>query len=100
MKAKRIYNPSRIVALVVIGVMLFGLVYIRFAPGDAAVSVPQGAHAGLVTPLRGSDCRELLPLASRAIVPLLSCTFTGLPSDSRKPIRLRRSDSADDGTTR
>ena len=40
MKAKRIYSPSRIVALVVIGVMLFGLAYIGFAPGDAAVSVP------------------------------------------------------------
>ncbi len=49
MKAKRIYSPSRIVALVVIGVMLFGLAYIRFAPGDAAVSVPQGAHAGQLT---------------------------------------------------
>ena len=49
MKAKRIYTPSRIVALVVIGVMLFGLTYIGFAPGDAAVSVPQGAHAGELT---------------------------------------------------
>ena len=49
MKAKRIYTPSRIVALVVIGVMLFGLTYIGFAPGDAAVSVPQGAHAGQLT---------------------------------------------------
>ena len=49
MKSKRIYTPSRIVALVVIGVMLFGLAYIGFAPGDAAVSVPQGAHAGQLT---------------------------------------------------
>ena len=49
MKAKRIYTPSRIVALVVIGVLLFGLTYIGFAPGDAAVSVPQGAHAGQLT---------------------------------------------------
>ena len=49
MKTKRIYTPSRIVALVVIGVLLFGLVYIGFAPGDAAVSVPQGAHAGQLT---------------------------------------------------
>ncbi len=49
MKAKRIYTPSRIVALVVIGVLLFGLAYIGFAPGDAAVSVPQGAHAGQLT---------------------------------------------------
>src|SRR5271167_2944806 len=29
--------------------MLLGLTYIRFAPGDAAVSVPQGAHAGQLT---------------------------------------------------
>ena len=49
MKEKRIYTPSRIVALVVIGVLLFGLAYIGFAPGDAAVSVPQGAHAGQLT---------------------------------------------------
>ena len=49
MKAKRIYSPSRIVAMVVIGVMLLGLTYIGFASGDAAVSVPQGAHAGQLT---------------------------------------------------
>ncbi len=49
MKAKRIYTPTRIVALVVIGVMLFGLMYIRFAPGDAAASVPAGAKAGDLT---------------------------------------------------
>ena len=49
MKAKRIYTPSRIVALVVIGVLLLGLGYIGFAPGDNAVSVPQGAHAGQLT---------------------------------------------------
>jgi pimeloyl-ACP methyl ester carboxylesterase len=49
MKAKRIYTPSRIVALVVIGVLLFGLAYMGLATGDAAVSVPQGAHAGQLT---------------------------------------------------
>ena len=49
MKTKRIYTPSRIVALVVIGVLLLGLTYIGFAPGDAAVSVPPGAHAGQLT---------------------------------------------------
>ncbi len=49
MKAKRIYTPTRIVALVVIGVMLFGLTYIRFAPGGAAISVPAGAKAGDLT---------------------------------------------------
>ena len=42
----RAFTWARIVALAVIGVMLFGLTYIGFAPGDAAVSVPQGAHAG------------------------------------------------------
>jgi pimeloyl-ACP methyl ester carboxylesterase len=46
MKPKRIYTLTRIVALVVIGVMLSGLTYIRFAPGGAAVSVPAGAKAG------------------------------------------------------
>ena len=45
----RVFTWTRIVALVVIGVMLFGLTYIGFAPGDAAVSVPQGAHAGQLT---------------------------------------------------
>ncbi len=40
------FTWARIVALVVIGVMLLGLAYIGFAPGGAAVSVPQGAHAG------------------------------------------------------
>ena len=45
----RAFTWTRIVALVVIGVMLFGLTYIGFAPGDAAVSVPQGAHAGQLT---------------------------------------------------
>jgi pimeloyl-ACP methyl ester carboxylesterase len=49
MKAKRIYTPSRIVALAIIGAMLFGLMYIGSASGDAAVSVPQGAHAGQLT---------------------------------------------------
>jgi pimeloyl-ACP methyl ester carboxylesterase len=49
MKTKRIYNPSRIVALAVIGAMLFGLTYIGFTSGNATVSVPQGAHAGQLT---------------------------------------------------
>ncbi len=43
------FTWARIVALMVIGVMLLGLTYIGFAPGDAAVSVPQGAHAGQLT---------------------------------------------------
>jgi pimeloyl-ACP methyl ester carboxylesterase len=49
MKAKRIFNPKRIVALLVIGVVLSGLTYIRFAPGGAAISVPAGARAGELT---------------------------------------------------
>ncbi|HXQ28811.1 MAG TPA: hypothetical protein VN848_06035, partial [Gemmatimonadales bacterium] len=49
MKPKRIYSPTRIVALVVIGAMLLGLTYLRFAPGDAAASVPAGAKAGDLT---------------------------------------------------
>ena len=49
MKTKRIYNPSRIIALAIIGVMLLGLTYIGFASGGAAVSVPQGAKAGQLT---------------------------------------------------
>ena len=49
MKTKRIYNPSRIIALAIIGVMLLGLTYIGFASGGTAVSVPQGAKAGQLT---------------------------------------------------
>ena len=45
----RAFTWTRIVALVVIGVMLFGLTYIGFASGNAVVSVPQGAHAGQLT---------------------------------------------------
>ena len=49
MKAKRIFNAKRIVALVVIGVVLSGLTYIRFAPSGAAISVSAGAKAGDLT---------------------------------------------------
>src|SRR6202050_2490907 len=52
------FTWTRIAALVVIGVMLFGLAYIGFAPGDAAVSVPQGAHAGQLTMHRGTYSTE------------------------------------------
>ncbi len=48
-QSPKTFTWTRIVALVVIGVMLLGLTYIGFAPGDAAVSVPQGAHAGQLT---------------------------------------------------
>src|SRR5580700_3402960 len=48
-KRPKAFTWARVVALLVIGVMLLGLTYIGFAPGDAAVSVPQGAHAGQLT---------------------------------------------------
>jgi pimeloyl-ACP methyl ester carboxylesterase len=49
MKATRVFTPTRIVALAVIGVLVFGLGYLRFAPGDSTVSVPAGAKAGDLT---------------------------------------------------
>jgi pimeloyl-ACP methyl ester carboxylesterase len=49
MKATRSFTPTRIVALAVIGVLVFGLAYLRLAPGDTPVSVPDGAKAGDLT---------------------------------------------------
>jgi len=49
MKATRVFTLTRIVALTVIGVLVFGLAYLRFAPGDSTVSVPAGAKAGDLT---------------------------------------------------
>jgi pimeloyl-ACP methyl ester carboxylesterase len=49
MKAARVFTPTRIVALAVIGVLVFGLGYLRFAPGDSTVAVPAGAKAGDLT---------------------------------------------------
>jgi pimeloyl-ACP methyl ester carboxylesterase len=46
---RRAFTWARIVALVVIGVMLLGLTYLRLAPGGAAISVPAGAKAGDLT---------------------------------------------------
>jgi pimeloyl-ACP methyl ester carboxylesterase len=46
MKTTRVYPPTRIVALAVIAVLVLGLAYLRFAPGDTPVSVPAGAKAG------------------------------------------------------
>ena len=40
----RAFTPSRIVALALIGLMVLGLAYLRYAPGPAPVSVPAGAH--------------------------------------------------------
>ena len=42
-------TPARIVALAVIGLLVFGLAYVRFAPSCGPVSVPAGAKAGDLT---------------------------------------------------
>jgi pimeloyl-ACP methyl ester carboxylesterase len=42
----RTFTVARIVALSVIGLMVLGLAYLRFAPDGGSVSVPKGAHAG------------------------------------------------------
>jgi pimeloyl-ACP methyl ester carboxylesterase len=49
MKAASGFTPARIVALVVIGVLVSGLAYVRFAPGDETISVQAGARAGDLT---------------------------------------------------
>ncbi len=43
---KRVFTPGRIVGLVLIGLVVFGLGYLRFGSGEAAISVPAGAKAG------------------------------------------------------
>ena len=42
----RIFTLTRIVALTLIGLVVLGLAYLRFAPDGGSVSVPKGAHAG------------------------------------------------------
>jgi pimeloyl-ACP methyl ester carboxylesterase len=48
MKATRVFTPTRIVALAVIGALVLGLAYLRLSP-DAPVSVPPGAKPGDLT---------------------------------------------------
>jgi pimeloyl-ACP methyl ester carboxylesterase len=43
---KSIFTPARIAALLLMGIVVVGLAYLHFAPGDGAVSVPRGAKAG------------------------------------------------------
>src|SRR5919204_3847104 len=45
----RAFTPARIVALLLIGLTVLGLAYLRSAPGAESVSVPKGAHAGQLT---------------------------------------------------
>ena len=47
--ATRAFAPARIVALTLIGLLVAGLLYLRFATGEDRVSVPRGAHAGQLT---------------------------------------------------
>jgi pimeloyl-ACP methyl ester carboxylesterase len=43
---KSIFTPSRIAALLLIGIVVVGLAYLHFAPGDDTGSIPRGAQAG------------------------------------------------------
>ena len=45
-QSKRVFTPSRIVALALIALTFAGLGYLRFGPDDDPVSVPAGAQAG------------------------------------------------------
>jgi pimeloyl-ACP methyl ester carboxylesterase len=45
-KSKQAFTPARIVALVLIGLLVLGLGYVRLGSGESAVSVPSGAKAG------------------------------------------------------
>jgi pimeloyl-ACP methyl ester carboxylesterase len=49
MAARRIYTPARIVALAMIGMVVLGLVSLRFDSREDRVSVPAGAKAGQLT---------------------------------------------------
>src|SRR5829696_558254 len=42
----RVFTPTRVVALALVALLVAGLVYIRFAPGEGPVSVPEGASSG------------------------------------------------------
>jgi pimeloyl-ACP methyl ester carboxylesterase len=46
MTARRAFTASRIVALVVIGMLVLGLAYLRYTPAESVVTVPDGASAG------------------------------------------------------
>jgi pimeloyl-ACP methyl ester carboxylesterase len=42
----RAFTPARIVAIVLVGLAVLGLAYLRFGPDGTSVSVPEGAKAG------------------------------------------------------
>jgi pimeloyl-ACP methyl ester carboxylesterase len=72
----RALTLARIVALVVIGVLIVGLAYLRLAPGEESVVVPGGARAGdlILEPCTyptedgsyGADCGTLVVPENRA----------------------------------
>jgi pimeloyl-ACP methyl ester carboxylesterase len=43
------FTTGRVVALALVALVVLGLAYLRFGPGDGAVSVPEGAKAGELT---------------------------------------------------
>jgi pimeloyl-ACP methyl ester carboxylesterase len=47
--SRRALTPTRVVALGLIALLMTGLAYVRFAPGDQPVSVPEDAKAGDLT---------------------------------------------------
>ena len=75
-RPKRAFTPGRIVALVLLGLIVAGLAYLRFAPDSGAVSVPAGAKAGdlILKPCRyatengsyAADCGTLVVPENRA----------------------------------
>ena len=94
---RRGFTPARIVALVLIGLALLGLAYLRFAPDDAAVSVPAGAKAGdlileecdFVTEdgSYASDCGTLVVPENRADAGsrLIALPVTRIPAQAEQP---------------
>jgi pimeloyl-ACP methyl ester carboxylesterase len=48
-RRRRTWTAARVVALVVMGMLVAGLVYLRVAPGNDRVSVPAGAKSGDLT---------------------------------------------------
>src|SRR5215210_8728080 len=42
----RIFTPARLAGLALVALAVLGLAFLRFGTGDAAVTVPAGAHAG------------------------------------------------------
>jgi pimeloyl-ACP methyl ester carboxylesterase len=93
----RIFTPARIVALALCAVLVFGLLFLRFAPGGKAVSVPAGAKAGdlILKPCSfatedgsyAADCGTLVVPENRADTRsrLIALPVTRIPARSDQP---------------